>query len=282
MISIKVDGTRSKVVGDLLAEDDNYIYVQTLEGTRVKIPHNRVIYIEEEPASPPKGKIIKYGEQQETTKPKQEEEALLPLKLNNPSSGSAKKDMRSALREELQKKMTQPLSDQIGRAIMSSDAKDIAGMSQVDPAEPEPEYDSNDTTTVRVLFKGVKEGSFEIEVPKDLMNSGYTPSLGREVFKHKKAKSFLNGAMLAKLPEVGADYIEYTTKEQGVTKQSSPNTTESITDKLSMAGKIVSATSKITQQQAKEIATPRPQDFSMTASPFVTPPLLSVDEDNNK
>lgn len=249
MIKVYIKGYQKPyaITGDSLSETEETYEISS--GSTVKVvSKSEVSYYEVVDSYKP---LIKHGTKLESPLPAPQATSSAPPVITGP--------------------LQETTSEALKKAIQNRKKDMIGGISRVSQVEPEEEtFDDQEAMPIKVEFSGSKKGSFSIAVPKVLMNGKYTPSLGREIFKHSEIAKFLSdGSVLDGVPIIKNDVVFYTCKD-------SKNNTASPVEKMKGVGEILNATSGLLNQD-KKVSTPQ-TSFSMSASPFLKVPTIETEE----
>lgn len=263
MIKVYVTGFNKPyiITGELVSEDQDYLILNE-NGVDKRIPQERIVLVEESSTT-------------EERKPLPTE----PLRPTAPTPILAKiPSQDNPTKEAIQKFINETKASKMQTPKVQVPVPPERA-SQIEPEQPKPDYDPNDTMQIEVNFNGAKKGRFDIEVPKGVMTGKYTPSLGREIFSHTEIKNVLTdgSAILDGIPVIKGNKVFYSTKTTASTEVSGM-------EKMQAVGQLMNAGSKVMNLASMGDAKPSnvsnisKPSFSMPASPFQQIPTLSVEE----
>lgn len=267
MAKFVLEGLNTPLVGDIISDDGISITIREESGDELEIPRSRVIFVRKDVGAAPRKPIIKTGDG--SPNPLPPSSSVPPLA---PKTEQEKKTemIRDAFKNMVESKKQKRTPDADVKQIMGADAKSLSGLSQIDPP-PEPlTYDPNERTSVDVIFEGAKSHAFRLNLPIELMNRGYTPALGREIFKNPEVKSFINGVVLTSVPEVTQTTVTYNTEEIS-------DAGTDVVNKLGVAAKTMSMASSLGGPKPGAFKKPEgvyETGFAMKNSPFESLPIL--------
>lgn len=263
--------------GVITKEDDKFLFI-TEGGVLRKIPHSRVLYFEETlskdvEATAPVKASTNYSDIDATISQVVKDQNSEAMKNSKINEQEVRNNFKNSLKKALEERMSKRQNENVNRPT------------QMEPEPEPPPFDLNDRVPAVVNFTGVKQASFEIEVPRGALTQSYTPALGREIFSYKETKDVLasGNVILDGIPTIDNNVITYKTKNVAVKDLS-------VNDKIRMAGEMVAIGSKLSQIPNK-ISHNKPdifgqssaaQSFSMPTSPFEKPPTLSLQSDDSE
>jgi len=269
MLKVYVSGFERPyaVVGTYLHEDERYLTLQD-GGIKRKIPHEKIVHIEDLSALVSAANPDIYGASTEQIAVKLPE---ANLSLTSVVSPDAAKDSGSFAADK--SLFSQPLDDDKLVRVIRDRFKNSSNKDS-----PEELLAPAKKKSITIVVSGVVQDSFEIEVNDSLFASSYTPYLAKEVSMHPEIKRIMdNGIIFNGLPKIIGDsiYIE----------------TAKISDKLSGAAKSISLAGKAADAMARfkrperefnqEFSMLGKTNFAINKSPFDGPVPLSDDDDDD-